>query len=170
MLYFLDTEFIEDGRTIDLISIGIVADDGREFYAVSTEADLERANDWVRTHVLPKLPPRHCPEWMSRKEIRERLETFVRHAGYWDQPSVPIKCEFWGYYADYDWVALCQLFGTMMDLPSDFPKFCRDLKQLSVDVGSPRHPDNPGEHSALADARWNRDLYRFLQGLRALKA
>jgi hypothetical protein len=30
MRYWLDTEFIEDGKTIDLISIGIVAEDGRE--------------------------------------------------------------------------------------------------------------------------------------------
>ncbi len=30
MRYFLDTEFYEDGKTIDLISIGIVAEDGRE--------------------------------------------------------------------------------------------------------------------------------------------
>lgn len=28
--YFYDTEFIEDGHTIDLISIGIVADPGVE--------------------------------------------------------------------------------------------------------------------------------------------
>lgn len=33
MKYFLDTEFHEDGKTIDLISIGIVAEDGREYYA-----------------------------------------------------------------------------------------------------------------------------------------
>ena len=37
--YFYDCEFIEDGRTIELISIGVVAEDGREFYAVSTEFD-----------------------------------------------------------------------------------------------------------------------------------
>jgi hypothetical protein len=29
MKYFYGTEFIEDGKTIDLISIGIVAEDGR---------------------------------------------------------------------------------------------------------------------------------------------
>lgn len=40
MKYFFDTEFIEDGRTIDLVSIGIVCEDGREYYAVSAEADL----------------------------------------------------------------------------------------------------------------------------------
>jgi hypothetical protein len=55
--YFYDTEFIEDGSTIDLISIGVVAEDGREYYAVSSEFNPERAGSWVRTHVLPKLPP-----------------------------------------------------------------------------------------------------------------
>ena len=50
--YFYDCEFIEDGRTIELISIGVVAEDGREFYAVSTEFDPGRANPWVRRHVL----------------------------------------------------------------------------------------------------------------------
>ena len=35
MRYFYDTEFLEDGETIDLISIGIVAEDGREYYAVT---------------------------------------------------------------------------------------------------------------------------------------
>lgn len=31
MRYFYDTEFIEDGHTIELISIGVVAEDGREY-------------------------------------------------------------------------------------------------------------------------------------------
>ena len=37
MKYFYDTEFLEDGHTFDLISIGIVAEDGREYYARSEE-------------------------------------------------------------------------------------------------------------------------------------
>jgi len=52
MKYFLDTEFIEDFHKplfgnerhfIDLISIGIVAEDGREYYAISNEFDLKVA-------------------------------------------------------------------------------------------------------------------------------
>jgi hypothetical protein len=56
MKYFFDTEFHEYksnplmGRsvyTIDLISIGIVSEDGREFYAISKEFDIELAwNKW----------------------------------------------------------------------------------------------------------------------------
>ena len=51
-----------------------------------------------------------------------------------------------------------------MDLPKGFPMFCRDLKQLSCDFGSPTHPPSPDDaHDALADARWNLRLYSFLQ-------
>jgi len=158
MKYFLDTEFIEDGRTIDLISIGVVAEDGREFYRCSTQADLTRASEWVREHVLPSLPIYVRPEWADRAAIARELVAFL---------GGDASPEFWGYYSDYDWVALCQLFGTMMDLPPGFPRWCRDLKQLSVDVGSPKHPADPaGEHNALVDARWNRDLYAFLMALK----
>ena len=152
MKYWFDTEFYEDGKTIDLISIGVVGEDGCAFYACNQEAELHRVNPWVREHVLPQLPNYADPAWMTRKQIAERLEAFCSQ-----------RPEFWAYYADYDWVVLCQLYGTMMQLPAGWPKFCRDLKQLSVDVGSPQHPPDPeDEHNALADARWNRDLYVFL--------
>lgn len=77
MRYFYDTEFIEDGTVIDLVSIGVVAEDGREFYAVSTEFDERQAGDWVRRNVLPLLPPRSDKAWMSRAEIRRRLFDFL---------------------------------------------------------------------------------------------
>lgn len=52
MRFFIDAEFIEDGRTIDLISIGIVREDGREFYAINDDCDWDKASDWVRENVL----------------------------------------------------------------------------------------------------------------------
>jgi hypothetical protein len=163
--YFVDTEFYEDGKTIDLISLGVVAEDGRELYLCNREAQLHRVNDWVRANVLPQLPPYGDPAWVSRMEMADQLMAFTGH----NIPSQlapahdPTPIQFLAYYADYDWVVLCQLFGTMMDLPERFPKWCYDLKQLSVDVGSPKHPPDPkDEHNALADARWNRDLYHLL--------
>lgn len=156
MKYFFDTEFHEDGRTIDLISIGVVADDGRELYREDFSYDLTRAlgHEWLRRNVVPHLT-RAKDHLKTRAHIRDDLLAFVG-----DDP----KPEFWAYYADYDWVALCQLFGTMMDLPAHFPKWCRDLKQLSWSLGSPEHPKQAdgAEHNALHDARWNRDLYDFL--------
>jgi hypothetical protein len=38
MRYWIDTEFIERPFAIDLISIGLAAEDGREFYAESLRA------------------------------------------------------------------------------------------------------------------------------------
>ena len=43
--YFLDTEFIEDGKTIDLISLGIVCEDGRELYLQNSECEFQKASD-----------------------------------------------------------------------------------------------------------------------------
>ena len=39
------------------------------------------------------------------------------------------KPQFYGYFADYDWVCFAWLFGKMSDLPKGFPWYCYDLKQ-----------------------------------------
>ena len=79
--YFYDCEFIEDGTTIDLVSIGMIDETGREFYAVSTEFDPSRAIDWVRTNVLDKLPSPADPAWRSRAQIRDDLLAFLTDPG-----------------------------------------------------------------------------------------
>lgn len=169
MKYFFDTEFIEDGKTIDLISIGIVCEDGRELYCVNQDAKLHLANDWVRANVLPHLPKYDDNKtWLKHYEIREKVKEFIfdPYNNLLIQDKTPSKedeIEMWGYFADYDWVAFCQLFGTMICLPYCFPKFCMDLKQLSVMKGNPQHPKQMStEHNALEDARWNKQLYDYL--------
>ena len=152
MKYFFDTEFIEDGKTIELISIGIVAEDGREFYAESWAIPWNKASDWVLNNVKPHLTSRNV---LDRAEMRNAILDFIGIGS--DKP------EFWAYYADYDWVVFCQLFGTMMDLPEGWPMYCRDIKQLCDSVGNPRLPEQgKGEHHALADAKWNKVAYEFL--------
>lgn len=77
MKFYLDTEFIECTKqrkvlgikvgspvpTIDLISIALVAEDGREFYALNADCELEYAwaNDWVRKNVLLPIWHEHTP-------------------------------------------------------------------------------------------------------------
>ena len=78
MRFWFDTEFIEDGRTIDLMSIGIVAEDGREFYAESNECDLSGASPWVKENVIPHLVHAHDGRvHMSRKAIANAVVRFV---------------------------------------------------------------------------------------------
>ena len=109
MRLWLDCEFREDGRTIALISIGLVRDDGAEYYAETEDAeDLAAASPWLAENVLPLL--RGGDAVKTNAEMRADLIEFCGE-----------KPEIWGWYAAYDWVALCQIFGTMMDLPEGWP-------------------------------------------------
>jgi hypothetical protein len=155
MRFFYDCEFIEDGRTIDLVSIGMVDESGREFYAVSTEFDPSRAIDWVRRNVLDKLPAPADPAWRSLTAIRTDLLRYLV------EPAEPI--ELWAWMASYDHVALGQLWGDMRALPRVIPRFTHELRQRWEDAGRPALPSAPDDkHDALADARHNLARWRAL--------
>ena len=152
MKFFLDTEFIERGHQhpIELISIGIVSEDGGEFYAVLDDWVSAHASQWVMDNVILHLG-NHTQS--PRSSVAQAVLKFIG-------AETP---EFWGYYADYDWVMFCQLFGAMIDLPKGWPMFCRDLKQLCVERGDPKLPEQGGtKHNALCDARWNKQVYELL--------
>nr|WP_315173552.1 3'-5' exoribonuclease [uncultured Flavobacterium sp.] len=294
MKYFIDTEFLEGPQrkrlfgipvvglrwdknecleiykpyslpTIDLISIGIVAEDGREYYAISKDFNLKEAWNrfdlketeyavgfgfntekeiekvyWLRENVLK-------PIWRelivletdylvkqkrmigyakdlnmnfdfknfkylvnkygkTNKEIAIEIQEFVYGfaiKGY-DSETQKLstkrlkesfaetqKPEFYAYYADYDWVVFCWLFGKMIDLPKGFPMYCKDLKQMmdsyvsktwkDVELSTwghdgitleklKNHSDYPKQdslksHNAIEDARWNKQLFEFLTKL-----
>jgi 3'-5' exoribonuclease Rv2179c-like domain len=160
--YFYDCEFIEDGRIIDLVSIGVVDEQGREFYAVSTEFDGSRAVPWVRRNVLHKLPSPGDPAWRSRERIREELYQFFVAPLRADPAE---RIELWAWYAAYDHVALAQLWGTMPALPRELPRFTKDLRQLWDDRGRPPLPDAEADrHDALVDARHNLARWRAMMG------
>lgn len=178
MRVFYDTEFIEDGHTIELISIGIVAEDGREYYAVNSDIYFDdglckriRDHSWLMNNVVPHLPGHISkgvafgdkdnfvldindtqvkPRWVIRNEVREFLLAIPDPA-------------LWAWYGAYDHVVLAQLFGRMIDLPNGVPMFTNDLKQETARLGDPRVPQQPdGMHNALADARHNLAIARFL--------
>ena len=247
MNYFLDTEFLEGSQktffgktkpTIDLISIGIVSEDGREYYAISKDFNLKEAWNrwqqrtgegdrnnieprlyWIRENVLkpiykellkrennsnvkgnymfgfnlPVIKYNFTYKNFKRlvnkygktnKQIAEEVKVFctgdvlsIEKARYYEVQHKP--CKFYAYYADYDWVAFCWLFGKMIDLPNGFSMYCRDLKQIldekemarqdGTDMTElrnlPTYPKQENEHNALDDARWNKKLHEFLNTL-----
>ncbi|CAA0129290.1 3'-5' exoribonuclease.1 [Mycolicibacterium vanbaalenii] len=176
-----DTEFLDDGHTIELISIGIVTDQarGEGYYAVNAECDFERIrdHDWLWVNVVPHLPttktdwtdPNHgrlvtrldrraaCvkPKWVIANEVRDLI---LRRT---------VKPDLWAYFAAYDHVALAQLWGPMSDLPDGIPMYTHDLKQEMDRLGvrSDVVPKPENVHDALADARWNMAMLRHLKAL-----
>lgn len=176
MKYFLDTEFSENGKHIDLISIGVVAEDGRELYRQCAEFEPAYASPWVQANVFPHLQtcstswplgePRHvfgqCRRldcvWRGRGQIAYELSVFL-------DPKRYGKPEIWGWCAAYDFVVLCQLFGTMMELPEDWPHYIRDL-QFLLDlsgIADEQLPPQQGAHHALADAHYIQQIVTFLE-------
>lgn len=181
--YDYDLEFLEDGRTIELISIGIVADDGREYYAVSEDTTRGKLNkrirrhDWLMANVVPSLPKPHgdwnlhmpdkwlfdyhAPEVKPRHRIADEVRDFLLAA---DRPVL------WADYGAYDHVALCQLWGPMIDLPDGLPMFTCDIQQEALRLGVawdelPRQA--AGNHNSLADARHNKTKRDYLRTLSA---
>jgi hypothetical protein len=140
---------------------------GREFYAQNINCDFGAASPWVEEHVSPLLTAFDLetldPDliisgsdevWLPPSSIRDALLDFLGD-------DIP---EFWGYQAGYDHVALAQLFGRMINLPAGWPKYTRDIKQWSDELGKPSLPEHGLDvHNALADARWTRDCYLYLR-------
>lgn len=179
--WFLDTEFMEEPGWMQLLSIALISEDGKEkFYAINREADISRANDWVSKNILPRL----FKEWGQYAMTLEEIKFMILHL----IPPKPInvvvaeklgivpqetdlpdaiwqKPEFWGYYCDYDWVNFCWIFGKMVDLPKGYPMYCLDLKQVSKlnDDLEFKKQDPSQEHHALNDAEWNRQQYIWLR-------
>lgn len=182
-----DFEFLENGKTIKPISVGMVAEDGREYYAVNSDAPWGkiRRHNWLMRNVVPELPvtgrdvlqkfcestfnvslpltgltamgwphrleevrPDHGhvavrPGWVIANEVREFIT------------GTPDP-RLWADYAAYDHVALCQLWGKMIDLPPGVPMWTADLRQEIASHGAGKEPPSlPGgqEHNALSDAR-----------------
>lgn len=165
MNYYLDFEFIEGFKKplfgkrrhfIDLISVGIYCEDGREYYAISNEYNYKDAGEWVQKNVI--LPMYlstvsgdqrnrfsvsyfHKYYGLKNSEIAAGILSFCKSGYKGHDPNAPNNIwgrgqlkfadnpKFYGYFSDYDWVLFCSLFGTMMDLPAGFPMYCIDLKQ-----------------------------------------
>jgi hypothetical protein len=168
MKYFFDTEFIEDGEIIDLISIGIVAEDGRELYYISNEFNPCRASQWVIDNVLSKLPAAPsgsnifaiidfpnllnkgklwCPQRINLSDPSISPKQKSDALLWQDKKYIANKIkdfigddkpEFWAAWSSYDWVVFCQLFGTMMDLPEGYPYYCNDTIQWLNNLKLPR--------------------------------
>jgi len=173
MKYFIDTEFIEGFKKplfgkkrhfIDLISIGIVAEEGREYYAISNEYRYKDADEWVqknviipmytqeisgdkRNHINAEHFHKCIPNGKSNKQIAEEIKHFCNPELFLHNMAEP-ELEFYGYYADYDWVLFCSLFGRMIDLPKGFPMYCKDLKQYIDDAADKVLSVGVGTHSA----------------------
>jgi hypothetical protein len=146
---FLDTEFT-DFTNSELISIGIVDERGREFYAESTDFRREICSDFVVETVLPLLGQYPDSIVGTKRHIAHRLEQWL--SDYQDVGAF-ICVDYatdWYLFADLMSKTSVMKFVTYEDIWGNL-----DLPLIETwwqETGLPRH-------HALYDARANRHGY-----------
>ncbi len=193
-IYCYDLEFLEDGETIELISIGIVAEDGRELYLVNRDFRWKRIahsrwyaprkwnvrHQWLVDNVVPSLPklygdarlhyagsgPFGLIDWQD-PAFRSHAAIAKKVREFLLADGEP---ELWADFGAYDHVALCQLWGPMIALPKGLPMYTNDIQQEAARLGVPwgqLPKQEEGNHNALADARHNRVKRSYLSAVAA---
>jgi hypothetical protein len=172
-----DTEFIDNGRTIELISIGMVREDGEKLYRVNGDPRILSVavnHPWLRLHVVPRLPVTVIkayidgiydwkwadhpdiefvePRWLIASAVRKFIT---------DVPDPQLRA----WYAAYDHVALMQLWGPMISKPEGVPMWTFDLKQWCWLLGDRKLPaqDPATEHHELHNAEYGREIDKILE-------
>lgn len=164
MNYFLDTEFtrLPWDKGSNLISVGLVKENGETYYACLDNFELEGFSDVVRDRIIPLLPNRL--EWKKPEVIKNEILEFIE-----DKPS-----QFWSIFpdekwlikiglpqekvksildefADYDLQLIKKLLGN--DYPEDWPQRGSNLNQIFAEVKEKGLlPKNKNKHDALSDA------------------
>ncbi len=150
MHLFLDTEFTGLHQYTTLISLALVADDGRSFYAELTDFNTTQLTDWHRQHVLPSLfleqegiqtTTTHTLAKGSKATITQALRIWL--ADY-------ERMEVWADVLMYDWVLFCELFGGALHLPSNIYFIPFDFATLLHLQGF--DPDTPRSRLAFSNA------------------
>lgn len=181
MKIFLDTEFLNRGagNPIDLISIGMVREDGEEFYAINVDAPLGAMvrDAWIRANVWPTLPLIPAAEvgatgvidWdhehpdiqyvKKLENLREDTYQFLVAEG---------EPELWGSFSGFDYVVLSQLSGTFSDHRPGVPMFINDIQQElnTYHDGKLNRALPPREdvaHHALNDAKRVKTILEWLR-------
>jgi hypothetical protein len=180
---FFDTEFTGLHQRTTLISIGMVAEDGRRLYAELIDYDRSQVDDWIQKNVLDKCEMINV-EIVKRNpifpgvSIRDKNEINV--AGPKKVVATEIKewfssyeeVEMWSDCLAYDWVLFCDLFGHAFNIPKNIYYIPFDIctlfkvKGVDPDINREEFAGIDGKkHNALHDARVIKACYEKLMKL-----
>lgn len=180
MKIFFDTEFTGLHKDTTLISIGLVAGDGKTFYAELTDYDRNQVNDWIHDHVInylkfnadlskgtfANLHDGNIEMYGTKADVRASLRGWL--SKYDSVQLVSDVCH-------YDMVLFIDLFGSAFDLPKNVCPFCydinHDIAELCVISDAEAFDKSREEvcykkiegdkHNALYDAKVIKEIYSY---------
>jgi hypothetical protein len=179
---FFDLEFSGLHKLTTAISIGIVAEDGRKYYAEFTDFDKYQIDDFLRKTVLPK---RILGEYNFETDYDPKAETVLVKGDIdvvystlleWLKPYEENGVEMWGDLLSYDWVLFINIFGNGLALPKFIDYIPMDLCTALPLMGEKKDVDRDifaygeevakskkaNKHNSLYDAETQLEVYKKL--------
>lgn len=132
MLIFFDTEFSGLQKDTQLISIGLISENDKRFYAEFGDINTEVLDDWIKENVLANtvkyggkeitdiVPNEYEYHFGTKEEIKEQLTEWLSQFD--NIQLVSDVCH-------YDMVLFIDIFGTAFDLPETVNASCHDINQ-----------------------------------------
>ncbi len=160
MIIHFDTEFTTLHIRARLISIGLVADDGREFYAELTDTyEHKHCSEFVRETVLPLLDGGGAQ--MDSYQLVMRLGSWLED---FDEP-VTMACDS----IRHDWGWFTKIFTLKSTWPVNVgrqPMLLELPMGIQIEVVEEAFESGLRRHHALDDAKANRLGWLELQRLK----
>lgn len=175
MKIFFDTEFTGLHKNTTLISIGLVSEDNRKFYAELTDYDESQLDDWLRENVIENLLYAKDTDFClysdknvylkgTKEKLKEELTKWLESFS---------SVEIWSDCLSYDWVLFNDIFGDAFSIPKNVYYIPFDictllkLKGIDPDVSREKFIRNTSfmnnneikKHNSLFDALVIKEVY-----------
>ena len=182
---FFDLEFTGLHKLTTAISVGLVCEDGKKFYAEFTDFDKYQIDNFLRQEVLSK---RTLDEYNFERDYDPSAEivyvkgdadliytTISKWLGQYEEEGV----EMWGDLLAYEWVLFINIFGNGLALPKyiDFMpmdivtalRLCGIDKDIDRDIFAYGEEIAPSrkekKHNSLHDAETQLEVYNKIISL-----
>lgn len=179
---FFDTEFTGLHQNTTLVSIGLVSECGKTFYAELTDYDKTQIDDWLQNNVIDKLyltehdNAAYLQNWTLKSDTQAVKEALTAWFSQFD------KVEIWSDCLSYDWVLFNQIFGHAFSIPKNIYYIPFDICTLfkaqgidpdisreefagnMIEVSTSEHWGGNPKHNALYDAYVIRACHTKLAG------
>ncbi|PXV88446.1 uncharacterized protein DUF5051 [Lachnotalea glycerini] len=182
MKIFFDTEFTGLHKNTTLISIGLISEDRRQFYAELIDYNENHCDTWIKENVIKHL---------RKTDWREKRGTYIPNYHIGAKQEIGKSLDNWlvqfeevelvSDVCHYDMVLLIDLFATAFNMPNNVAHACYDINQdiarkygISMkeafdksreDILYQHYKENKvqgDKHNALYDAKVIRELYQIL--------
>lgn len=178
MNIFFDTEFTGLHKDTTLISIGLIAEDGRTFYAELEDYDTTQVDNWIQENVIKHLKFNEYSSYLRvspdgrQVEMKGNKKYVADCLGRWmEMYHTPIQMV--SDVCHYDMVLFIDLFGHAFKLPQGVSASCHDINQdiaahYNVTEAEAFDMSREGmlqmlpegdKHNALYDAKVIREIY-----------